>query len=301
MTNNFYDLYLKMRRYRYTIMESEHLKNLIATKIIPVNVLNDTNLSILFERDHSSLESLRRSLVTIKEPFDTKETYTNENEEYNADRLKLHKTILDKYTSEKKVAILLGGGSGAGKSSAIQKFVLPIFLSSFILIDSDDIKEQIPEYKVFKKMEVMDASDYVHEESSDLSKTLIRYSIVNNRSFIYDGTMSKYNKYKDLIDYLKQENYEIHILFVDTDVDIAQERVAERFLSEDGEIGRFVDPEIVIETNQKSSETFFKIYKLVNGFTLINNDDMPLITATKEEIKEPEMFEAFKKKGKYQY
>ncbi|MEK5081107.1 zeta toxin family protein [Solibacillus sp. FSL W7-1436] len=303
MANNFYEMYLKMKGYYGSKwMESEHLKIFLENKIskdIPRNVLNDINLSLFFEREHTNLERLYRTLVTVKEPFDTKEAYSNGIEGYNADRLNLHRKIIDKYTSEQRVAILLGGGSGAGKSSAIQKFVLPVFLSSFILIDSDDIKEQIPEYQLFKKMEVIDASDYVHEESSDLSKTLINYSIDNKRSFIYDGTMSKYDKYNDLIDRLKQTEYEIHILFVDTDVEIAQERVAERFLSEDGEIGRFVDPEIVIKTNQESAETFFKLYKSVNGFTLINNNDTPLIIATKEEIKEPKMFELFKKKGKY--
>lgn len=299
MANKFYDFYRKRRDYGKYLMESEHLKYILGDEKIPINVMRGTDFPLFFKRETKGLEDLYRSLVTFKEPFDTKETYSNKNEEYNANRLKLHKSILDKYTSEKKVAILLGGGSGAGKSSAIRKFVLPIFLSSFILIDSDDIKEQIPEYKIFKKMEVMDASDYVHEESSDISKTLINYSIENQRSFIYDGTMSKYNKYKDLIKRLKQAEYEIHILFVDTAVEIAQERVAERFLSEDGEIGRFVDPEIVIETNQQSAKTFFKIYKLVNGFTLINNDGIPVIIATEEEIKELEMFEVFKEKGKY--
>ena len=229
------------------------------------------------------------------EPYDTQEMF-KQGEEYVPRRKVLHEGIKAKFLENQHIAILIGGGSGVGKSSAIKKFVLPIFMKNFVLIDADEIKERLPEYKFFKKNNCLDASDYVHEESSDLAKMLIGEAIQNERSFIYDATMSKYEKYVDLIGELRKKDYNIHILFIDADVEVALERAAARFLNEDGSIGRYVSEDVVRETNINSANTFLRIINDVDGYTLINNDGVPIVIATERKVEKPDLYDLFKKK-----
>ncbi|MGA6580819.1 zeta toxin family protein, partial [Providencia sp. NPDC089923] len=230
------------------------------------------------------------------EPFDTQKKYKRDGK-YIEKREKLHERIRGEFLKSRPTAILIGGGSGVGKSSSIGKFVLPYFSESFILIDADEIKNSLPEYEDFKNNQCHNASDYVHEESSDIVEMLIEDAIQINGNFIYDATMSKYEKYKDLIRRLKGNNYYVFIIFIDADVDIALERVGARFINADGSIGRYVSEDVVKETNSNSAKTFLRIFEDVDGYTLINNNEEPIIIASDKEISRIELFNLFIKKA----
>ncbi|WP_412094684.1 zeta toxin family protein [Bacillus atrophaeus] len=70
-------------------------------------------------------------------------------------------------------------------------------------MDSDEIKEHIPEYKQFQKEHPLLAARYVHDESSDISSSLLQQTINDGIALIYDGTMKNLEKYQNIIQDLK--------------------------------------------------------------------------------------------------
>lgn len=62
---------------------------------------------------------------------------------------------------------ILGGGGGAGKSTIVNKYGLG---KGQAVVNADDIKEKIPEYKALVKAGDMGAAAFVHEESSKIAQ-----------------------------------------------------------------------------------------------------------------------------------
>ncbi|MBC1794987.1 zeta toxin family protein [Listeria booriae] len=137
--------------------------------------------------------------------LDTKSRFSS-NGVYTTTRRQLHEDIarhfLSGAQSQGMIAIILGGGSGAGKTSVITDI---IGTKGFVVVDSDAIKEHIPEYSKFMQQHISTASDLVHEESTDIAKNLLHTAIQSRLSLIYDGTFANHNKYKRLISQLQQK------------------------------------------------------------------------------------------------
>jgi hypothetical protein len=95
----------------------------------------------------------------------------------------------DPYFHDKPQAFLLGGGTASGKTSVGEGY-LEDFKEEYkhmTLIDSDKIKEMLPEFERMKEINPMIAANYVHEESSDIVNKLIGICIDQGRSFMYDS------------------------------------------------------------------------------------------------------------------
>jgi len=92
-------------------------------------------------------------------------------------------------------AIMLGGMGGAGKSAALKSAAiraLGIDKDAYLSINPDDIKEvmaergMIPQYDGLTPME---ASTFIHEESSDIALNLAREAIARRMNIAWDMTM----------------------------------------------------------------------------------------------------------------
>lgn len=200
--------------------------------------------------------------------------------EYTEERSEKHKEII--YIKISKVkrdenpfAALIGGGSGAGKSTIIKEYFAPELkelsdATDFVYIDSDDIKEKIDEFQLYRKAEddtVFYAAFYVHEESTHIADMLIEECINRKLSFIYDGTMQWKPQYDALIPKLKENSYEISGVYVDVDVEKAVERVEKR----GKEKKRFVPEEIVRKANRNSAISFSLLEVYFDGVMMFNN------------------------------
>lgn len=88
------------------------------------------------------------------------------------------------------VMVIMGGGGGSGKGTLIESGLLGDSLpSDRVHIDADEIKMQLPEYDTLvrggHKTEV---ANYVHEESSILSKALQKRAEGQRSHIVLDGT-----------------------------------------------------------------------------------------------------------------
>lgn len=121
--------------------------------------------------------------------------------EWSAERKKVHEKILDDFLRgehEKHGRVpeaqahpemrMMGGGSGAGKSSVgdpAKGFVSELY---GVTIDPDAIKKALPEWDAFAQAGDVRGAAWLHEESSYLAKELSRRAIENKFNIVYDGT-----------------------------------------------------------------------------------------------------------------
>ncbi|GAB6259321.1 zeta toxin family protein [Peribacillus sp. N1] len=218
----------------------------------------------------------------------TKDAYCID-DDYTKERKDVHKTIIDYFfntaqnTKEPPQAILLGGGSASGKST-LTKFWIKAYEMNHIplvCIDCDEIKLLIPDYENVKKYNEETAAFYVHDESSDIAEALLKRCIQEKKNLIYDGTMKNLNKYKRLVEYLIENEYNITVTVVDVPIEIAKERAEVRFL----ETGRRVPDGIIEESHREVPKTFVAIKEMVHEYTLYDTsgiEPIEIIEKTEE-------------------
>lgn len=200
----------------------------------------------------------------------TKDKYY-QNGEYTKVRQNLHNKIVKKFISQKGhnpdltglEAVILGGGSGAGKTSILKDVIGE---DGYVIVDADKIKEEIREYRMLKRAKNPLAADVVHQESSDIATFLLNRTIDIPENLIYDGTMKNAEKYKPIISSLKENGYSVHMVVVDADVEVAVNRVLVR----NGE-GRFVSEGMVRESNKLVAKSFMELKDLVDSYTIYDN------------------------------
>lgn len=238
--------------------------------------------------------------------LETTQSLYSVNGVYSTEREIIHREIVEYFLQGKTnitipEAILTGGGSGSGKSTAV-KLYFEIKdehdATALTLIDADEIKKQLPEYKKLIEQDVRKMAEILHDESSDISQKLIEICIRERRDFLYDGTMKNFPKYEQLIKELKTKNYTVNGIVVDTSIIVALNRSAKRFEEE----FRNVPDKIIIESHVKVAETFFKIKEMFDSYTLFDNSgEFPVIIASKLddnlEINNQEAIESFYRKS----
>lgn len=116
---------------------------------------------------------------------------------YDAGRVKeVHKPYVDGEIAKSSGAVgdptfhMLGGGAASGKSSILKTDKNPggqVDTRGHVKADPDEAKKQIPEYQKGTSARDDYASAIAHEESSDMSKTLIHHSLSNGHNTLLDG------------------------------------------------------------------------------------------------------------------
>jgi predicted ABC-type ATPase len=234
------------------------------------------------------------------------------NGKYNKDRSQLHKRIIGNVKNkcpkplpgEKPTAILLLGGAASGKSTVVNKVLIPELGSEFGTINADDIKDDLPEFRQGMERDVLTAANAVHTESSDLGKIVTRQVINEGRNFIYDGVLGNPEKAKKLIADLRAKGYNIKLVGVDVPAEEAMTRANKRALG-DGKgkkgSGRYVPDKILAEGHKGSAETFEKIKDLVDDVSLYDNNvpqgDDPIAVIEGGKVLSEDKYRKFKNKA----
>jgi predicted ABC-type ATPase len=135
-----------------------------------------------------------------------------------------------------RLAIIVGGLGGAGKSTVLSKHA-GIDLAQYVTVNPDDIKE---------------ASDLVHEESSAVAKQLARKALADGKNVIWDITMSSRESTERRIDDLRAAGYSVAGIFVDIPVETSVTRADlrhraghEEYRAGIGLGGRYVPSEVI--------------------------------------------------------
>jgi SPP1 gp7 family putative phage head morphogenesis protein len=190
---------------------------------------------------------------------------------FTAERAALHEEIIEDYLSKAKpvkkpVALMTGGGPASGKSVLTRDGHVPT-LKNAIEIDSDEIKKALPEYRLGTKIKDPAAAAFAHEESSYLSKEILRRSAESKRNVFLDGTGdSSFEKLKAKATALRAGGAELRANYVTVDTIEAIRRNEARA----AKTGRMVPNSFVSETHANISRIFPRILdeKVFDDITL---------------------------------
>lgn len=153
------------------------------------------------------------------------------------------------------VATFLGGGTASGKSTAFGK---PS--GDQVLIDSDQIKNELPEYPRMVKAGDPKAAAFVHEESSYLAKRIQAEAIARGYHFTLDGTGdSAYEKMLSKIEQARRGGHQVVGKYVTVDTDEAVRRAEQRA----AETGRAVPETTIREIHASVSDVLARL--IANG------------------------------------
>ncbi len=122
----------------------------------------------------------------------TIERFKKDDGTWTKERQALHNKIIDEHFEGKSPvknpnSYMLGGGPASGKSTVLDAGLVKI-PKNIVMIDSDGIKDSLPEYTAMLKAKNKGAASFVHEESSHISKRIMSRALEEKHNVVLDGT-----------------------------------------------------------------------------------------------------------------
>ena len=221
-------------------------------------------------------------------PEDTEEEHTTEVEGggliYSDARKKVHRKIKDAILAglrpapadERPVVVLTMGLPAAGKSTAIRETMRT---DNFAHIDTDAIREQLPEFKAAVAQRAKNAGSIVDTEAATIADDVLAEAIKNRNNLIFEGVGANEEWMKYLISQFRGgvgpnvRDYKIVILMLhEEDVEAAISRADSR----GRKTGRFVPARHIRSAQPKIPGTFTAISDSVDEFTVFSAGDPPV-------------------------
>lgn len=187
--------------------------------------------------------------------------------QWNSARQKIHDNIIKEYFKGEQVkaddyVYMLGGAGANGKSTLTESGKLP-HPKGALIVDPDKIKGMIPEYKMMldsnDKYLSARAANFVHEESSYISKEIRKRAFDNEISTVLDGvndgSAEKIHDNAELIRKMTGKKVRADYVSLDTDlsIDLALKRAKKT--------GRMVPLERLRADNKAISAEFGTVLK----------------------------------------
>jgi len=207
---------------------------------------------------------------------------------YTPERQKLHETIIKKLLSPEKVAAatpkdgelptfqILGGRGGSGKSTFNKKKSDAGVYNedNVIVVDPDALKEELAN-ESGEKWEGWKAKAY-HEESSDLSKMLMKAAMAQGLNIVMDITMSNADKQIEELKLAKDAGYKTGAYYMHVPKQESLKRAIKRYIESPTEknvedfTGRFVPPDVLL--NMTGNEANFdKVKDFADDWSFYDN------------------------------
>ena len=124
--------------------------------------------------------------------LDSESQFKNPDGSWTKERQALHDSIVAQHLAsaspvKNPEAHMMGGGPASGKSVAQGSGQMNI-PSNHVLIDADAIKQHLPEYNSMVAAKDFNAAAFAHEESSYLSKRILKEASAKSYNTMLDGT-----------------------------------------------------------------------------------------------------------------
>ena len=178
-------------------------------------------------------------------------------------------------------AFFLAGGPGSGKSYVVGKTTGGTGLR---VVNSDDVFEHMLK-KAGLSLKMPDEEQVPRDAVRDRAKAVTakrRDNYIEGRiGLIIDGTGRDYDKIAKQATELKQIGYDVHMIFVNTSLDVALQRNADRprsvqepivvksWKDVQANIGKFSQyfrgNFVVVDNNDADEDVFVKVFKQVKG------------------------------------
>ena len=160
-----------------------------------------------------------------------------------------------------KQAWIVLGATASGKSYYSEILAKE---NNLAIVDSDDIKKIIPEYKGGV------GANAVHTESRLITSEVRRDLMDQGKNMLLPrvGGLSKRKEIQSLIQELKESDYDVKTVFIDTDYKTALERMYKRF----AKTGRLVPTSYIEEVKNTPIDTFHRVKYNTDGYAWIDNN-----------------------------
>jgi predicted ABC-type ATPase len=155
---------------------------------------------------------------------------------------------------------MLMGGPASGKSTIGNAYPA----NQFVHLDSDALKEHIPEYRVAVKWRAKNAAKMAHEESIHIMQQLREKTIAAKKNLVMDGSGRHLDSYLRMINDLKKAGYHVKVVMADNDEKIALDRAKKR----GGESGRWVPEHVFSDSYNAVPKHFQHIANAADEFEL---------------------------------
>ena len=163
-------------------------------------------------------------------------------------------------------AFFLAGGPGSGKSYVVRRNTGGMGLK---IVNSDNAFEKLlKDAGLSLKMppEELEPRDVVRDKAKALTKKQQSNYIEGRLGLVIDGTGKNYDKITKQARDLQQLGYDTHMIFVNTSLDVALERNAQR--------PRSVDETIVVKSWKEVQQNIGKFSNFFKGnFVIVDNNE----------------------------
>lgn len=181
-----------------------------------------------------------------------------------------------KATTRPPWIVFTAGAMGVGKgyvlSSLYKSDLFP--LDTFVIIDPDKIKTELPEMSGYLKADPATAATKVHRESTQMADVLLEHTLMDRSNILVDGSLRDVDYYKQLFQRIRSEyDYRIAIILVTADAQVIHERAKERA----EKTGRAVPDEVINESIEQVPRSVKQLSPYADVVVEIANDnDKPL-------------------------
>lgn len=184
----------------------------------------------------------------------------------------IHKNLRFGKSVDSPKIIFTAGVMGVGKSHTLKKMARSkqMDLQDYLWIDSDQLKDELPEMKMYINIDPKTAGTKVHKESGFIQEIILSEALKQNKNIIVEGTLTSLIRHKMLFDSIRRDHphYTIEIIYVVADLEKIQERIRKR-----GEkTGRFVPMEKVEYAFHQIPKTIEALIPLVSRVLIIDNN-----------------------------
>ena len=166
-------------------------------------------------------------------------------------------------------AYIIIGLPSAGKSTIAEPLAKR---TNSMILDSDIIKmgDKSVDFKGIREYNNGVGTFAVHEESSVISKIVLRHILKNGNSVVYPKVGGDTKSIQNLLSLFKEHNYNAELILNELPLEKALERNLNRFK----ETGRLVDPKFLIEVGYSPVETYEILKKEgeFDGYERYSND-----------------------------
>ncbi len=186
-----------------------------------------SELAKYYNLQKTSSSQYKVFLKTLSNKTNSRDFFSLSNGVLEPVRKKLHKNIIDKYIKKHSsqtnpyIHFILGS-IGSGKTSFKDTAVNEKAIKSFLYINFDELKRQLPEYEILKKLNPKKAAKFVQSESAKLAGNLYKKAVKQKINIIYEknirlnkeGKLHLVSEVKDV--FQKNYNVSFNIVFLDS-------------------------------------------------------------------------------------
>jgi predicted kinase/mRNA-degrading endonuclease toxin of MazEF toxin-antitoxin module len=204
---------------------------------------------------------------------------------FTPERQKLHDGIVEKLLSTAKRQafpeyVMMGGGGGAGKTTAIRAGLIgrP---EDDVILNADDIKDMLPEAKQMQADGDPGWAAFTHEESSYLVDRARRAAFERGLNVTMDATGSNPARVKAQADMARSMGYSVRAAYVTIPVEVGVQRAQKRFddAVAAGKPGRKIPVSTLEQAHIGANRTFHEIWRNMDSAVLVDNTTSPTIVA----------------------